>query len=243
MCGAAPVFENATIWPTLAVIVAGSNSKSLIETATAPASFVSLHVPAAADVAADGAEAAAEAAGEDPLDEQAASTSARPAMRVPSERRRHPILLLSRTSPYAGRRRPVSAAIVCAMIDPPTMRRLLLHEARVHAIPNRDLRDLGDAILLHDPVETEPFWNRLEGIHWPAEPDAFDRRLTEILVLFASIGRRPHIWASPAHDAPTDLVARLAANGFRDMGPGCVMALVDPVPVGATRRRRHRRRA
>ena len=49
------------------------------------------------------------------------------------------------------------------MIDPPTMRRLLLHEARVHAIPGRDLRDLGDAILLHDPVETEPFWNRLEG--------------------------------------------------------------------------------
>ena len=57
---------------------------------------------------------------------------------------------------------------------------------RVHAIPNRDLRDLGDAILLHDPVETEPFWNRIEAIHWPAEPDAFDRRLTEILVLFAS---------------------------------------------------------
>lgn len=116
------------------------------------------------------------------------------------------------------------------MIDPPTMRRLLLHEARVHAIPNRVLRDLGDSILLHDRVETEPFWNRLEGVAWPAEPDAFDRRLTEILVLFASIGRQPHIWASPAHDAPADLVARLTANGFRDMGPGCVMALVDPAP-------------
>ena len=90
MCGSAPVFENATTWPTLAVIVAGSNAKSLIETATAPASFVSLHDPAAADVAADGAAAdaaAEEAAGDDPLDEQAASTSARPAMRVPSERR------------------------------------------------------------------------------------------------------------------------------------------------------------
>ena len=82
------------------------------------------------------------------------------------------------------------------------MRRLLLHEARVHAIPGRDLRDLGDAILLHDPVEPEPFWNRLEGVRWPAEPDAFDRRLTEILVLFASIGRTPHIWASPLHDSP-----------------------------------------
>ena len=147
------------------------------------------------------------------------------------------------TRRYADRRRPVSAAIVCAMIDPPTMRRLLLHEARVHAIPNRVLRDLGDSILLHDRVETEPFWNRLEGVHWPAEPDAFDRRLTEILVLFASIGRRPHIWASPAHDAPTDLVARLAANGFRDMGPGCVMAIVDPAPSRDSLRRRRRRRA
>ena len=163
-------------------------------------------------------------------------------MRVPSERRDIRSSFCIHVTRTRRRRRPVSAAIVCAMIDPPTMRRLLLHEARVHAIPNRDLRDLGDAILLHDPVETEPFWNRLEGIHWPGEPDAFDRRLTEILVLFASIGRRPHIWASPAHDAPTDLVARLAANGFRDMGPGCVMALVDPRPVGARRdaRRRHR---
>ena len=91
-------------------------------------------------------------------------------------------------------------------IDPATMRHLLLHEARIHAIPGRDLRDLGDAILLHDPVEPEPFWNRLEGLRWPSEPDAFDRRLTEALVLFASIGRQPHIWASSLHDAPADLV-------------------------------------
>jgi ribosomal protein S18 acetylase RimI-like enzyme len=116
------------------------------------------------------------------------------------------------------------------MIDAGTMRRLLLHEARVHAVPNRVLRDLGDAILLHDAVEIEPFWNRLEAVHWPDDPEAFDKRLTEILVLFASLGRQPHIWASPAHDAPDDLVARLAANGFRDMGPGSVMALVDPTP-------------
>ena len=73
------------------------------------------------------------------------------------------------------------------------MRHLLLHEARIHAIPGRDLRDLGDTILLHDPVEPEPFWNRLEGLRWPSDPTAFDRRLTEALVLFASIGRQPHI--------------------------------------------------
>jgi hypothetical protein len=115
-------------------------------------------------------------------------------------------------------------------IDAAAMRRLLLHEARVHAIPGRDLRDLGDSILLHDPNEREPFWNRLEGLRWPEDPGAFDKRLTEVLVLFASIGRTPHIWASPMHDSPGDLVNRLEANGFRDMGMGNVMILVDPEP-------------
>lgn len=108
------------------------------------------------------------------------------------------------------------------------MRGLLLHEARVHAVPGRELRDLGDTILLHDPGEAEPFWNRVEAVRWPSEPDAFDRRLTEILVLFASIGRQPHVWAAPLHDTPTDLVARLAANGFRLVGLGDVMILGDP---------------
>ena len=112
------------------------------------------------------------------------------------------------------------------------MRRLLFHEARVHAVPGRTLRDIGDAILLHDPVEPEPFWNRLEAVRWPVDTAAFDRRLTEMLVLFASIGRQPHVWASPLHDAPVDLVERLLANGFRDMGKGNVMVLGDPEPAG-----------
>ena len=60
-------------------------------------------------------------------------------------------------------------------IDAATMRRLLVHEARVHAMPDRELRDLGDAILLHDPTDPEPFWNRLEALRWPDDPDAFDR--------------------------------------------------------------------
>jgi Acetyltransferase (GNAT) family len=115
--------------------------------------------------------------------------------------------------------------------DAAMMRRLLLHEARVHAIPGRDLRDLGDSILLHDPVEREPFWNRLEGLRWPEEPAAFDKRLTEALVLFAAIGRTPHMWATPLHDSPRDLVSRLEANGFRDMGLGNLMFLADPEPV------------
>ena len=122
-------------------------------------------------------------------------------------------------------------------IDASTMRRLFLHEARVHAMPNRDLRDLGNSLLLYDPVEPEPFWNRLEAIRWPAEPDAFDRRLTEALVLFASLARQPHIWPAPMHDEPVDLVERLVANGFQDVGAGCVMVLVDPEPARRGTRR------
>jgi len=110
-------------------------------------------------------------------------------------------------------------------VDAATIRRMLLHESQVHATPGRILRDLGDSILLSDPADPEPFWNRLTAIRWPDEPDAFDRRLTEILVLFATIARQPHVWPSPAHDTPNDLIARLEANGFRDMGAGMVMAL------------------
>ena len=134
---------------------------------------------------------------------------------------------------------PVQSSASAPDLDDATMRRLLLHEARVHAIPGRDLRDLGDAILLHDPVEREPFWNRLEGLRWPEDPAAFDRRLTETLVLFASIGRTPHIWATPIHDSPADLVARLESNGFRDMGMGNVMMLVDPEPARLSATRPH----
>jgi ribosomal protein S18 acetylase RimI-like enzyme len=122
-------------------------------------------------------------------------------------------------------------------IDAATMRRLLEHEARVHAMPSRELRDLGDAILLHDPIDPEPFWNRLEALRWPADADAFDRRLTEALVLFTSLARQPHIWPSPLYDAPVDLVDRLVANGFHDVGAGCVMVMTDPEPARTGSRR------
>jgi ribosomal protein S18 acetylase RimI-like enzyme len=128
-------------------------------------------------------------------------------------------------------------------VDPEIMRRMLMHEAQVHATPGRTLRDLGDGILLHDPTDPEPFWNRLAAVRWPEEANAFDRRLTEILVLFATIARQPHIWPSRAHDTPHDLIARLLANGFRDMGAGMVMAVANgpgawpgepPLPLGVT---------
>jgi ribosomal protein S18 acetylase RimI-like enzyme len=112
-------------------------------------------------------------------------------------------------------------------IDAATVRRLLRHEAEVHAIPGRSLRDLGDALLLYDPVESEPFWNRVEAIRWPSDTAAFDRRLAEVAVVFASIARQPHVWTSPPHDEPADLVVRLAANGFEDVGDGLLLVARD----------------
>jgi ribosomal protein S18 acetylase RimI-like enzyme len=122
-------------------------------------------------------------------------------------------------------------------IDTEIVRRMLRHEAEVHAIPGRTLRDLGDALLLHDPSEPEPFWNRIEAIRWPADPAAFDRRLAEVGVLFASIGRQPHVWTLPPHDEPRDLVARLFANGFEDVGDGLLLATWDEEPARAALRR------
>ena len=112
-------------------------------------------------------------------------------------------------------------------LDAVTLRRLLLHEARVHASSGRTLRDLGDSILLHDPVDPDPFWNRVAGIRWPAAAAEFDRRLDEVSVLFATLGRRPHIWPSPAFDEPADLVDRLLANGYEDIGAGLFMLVAD----------------
>src|SRR3990170_8242639 len=122
---------------------------------------------------------------------------------------------------------------VTPSIDAETFRRLLRHEAEVHAIPGRELRDLGDALLLHDASDPEPFWNRLEAVRWPSEPAAFDRRLAEAAILFASIGRQPYIWGSPPHDEPSDLASRLAANGFEDMGKGVLLIANDPEPARA----------
>jgi ribosomal protein S18 acetylase RimI-like enzyme len=116
-------------------------------------------------------------------------------------------------------------------VDAATVRRLLRHEAEVHAIPGRTLRDLGDALLLYDRIEPELFWNRVEAIRWPNDAAGFDRRLAEVAVVFASIGRQPHVWSSPPHDEPRDLVARLAANGFEDVGDGLLLVTRDVGPA------------
>jgi ribosomal protein S18 acetylase RimI-like enzyme len=122
-----------------------------------------------------------------------------------------------------------------ATVHDAAMRALERHEARAHAIPGREVRDLGHAVLLWDPADAEPFWNRIASVRWPADDAGFDRRLTESLALFAALGRRPHVWPSPAHGEPADLVTRLAKHGFRDTGGGHVMVLDDPSACGPVR--------
>lgn len=113
-------------------------------------------------------------------------------------------------------------------VDAPTLRFLERHETLAHATTGREVVELPDAIGLFDPADPEPFWNRAASLRFPSDPDAFDRRLTELFALFAVRGRTPHVWPSPAWNQPADLVERLVANGFRDTGGGWLMVLTDP---------------
>lgn len=112
-------------------------------------------------------------------------------------------------------------------IDDATMRTLERHESHAHAIPGRTVIDLGDALVLHDPRDPDVFWNRMVSVRWPDDEAAFDRRFTAGLALFASLGRTPHVWPSPSGSRPADLVDRLLAHGFRDIGGGHLMLLED----------------
>lgn len=118
------------------------------------------------------------------------------------------------------------------MIDDATLRAMERHETASHAIPRREVRDLGHAVVLFDPADPEPFWNRMASVRWPSDEAGFDHRLTEALAMFAALGRQPHIWPSPVHGSPGDLVERLTAAGFADTGGGHVMVLDRPELCG-----------
>ncbi len=120
-------------------------------------------------------------------------------------------------------------------LDDATVLALERHETHAHSIPSREVRDLGDALMLHDPRDRDPFWNRMVSLRWPTEPAAFDARLAEAVVLFGILQRSPHVWPSPIHSTPPDLVARLRAHGFADAGGGHVMVLRDPATVVSVR--------
>jgi GNAT superfamily N-acetyltransferase len=118
------------------------------------------------------------------------------------------------------------------VLDAAEARWLAWHEARSHGLVGREVRELGDGVMLHDPVDREPFWNRVAGIAWPRETQAFDRRLAEMISLFGSLDRIPHVWPLPGYDEPEDLTPRLLSHGFENMGAGILMAF-DPAAVVA----------
>jgi len=118
-----------------------------------------------------------------------------------------------------------------AGVDADALRFLERHEARVHSHPGREVRDLGDSIMLFDPLDREPFWNRVNAIRWPSDAGGFDRRLDEIVTLFATLDRLPHIWPRPAFNEPANIVERLITWGFEDVGGGYIMLLTDPSTV------------
>ena len=120
-------------------------------------------------------------------------------------------------------------------LDDATTRRLERHETMAHAIPSRIVRDLGDALVLHDPRDPDPFWNRMVSVRWPDEPAAFDHRLDEAIAMFAlDAARRTSGRRRPTTRPPTS-PARLQAAGFRDVGGGHVMVLADPAACPAAR--------
>lgn len=112
--------------------------------------------------------------------------------------------------------------------DPELARRLLVHEARAQQSVGRELRDLGDGWLLHDPADPEPFWNRLIAPRWAADTAGFNRRLDEVVTLFATLDRLPHIRPMPIGNEPPDLTSRLLSAGFEIVGGDRRMLLVDP---------------
>ena len=117
-------------------------------------------------------------------------------------------------------------------LSPEALRFLEAHPARAIAIPGRGWRDFGDAVMLFSGTEKEPFFNRLTGIRWPDDPQAFDDRLAAALELFTALDRKPYFWVVPGLSTPPDLVERLRANGFVDQGGGYDMLLVnDPAEV------------
>jgi ribosomal protein S18 acetylase RimI-like enzyme len=118
-------------------------------------------------------------------------------------------------------------------VDRDTLRRLAKHEAQLQATGGRELFDLRDSLMLFDPADPEPYWNRLVCPSWPADRGAFDRRLDEVITLFAARGRLAHIWPYPSENQPTDLVERLRAAGFESMGTDILMVLADPTAGGA----------
>jgi ribosomal protein S18 acetylase RimI-like enzyme len=115
---------------------------------------------------------------------------------------------------------------------------LVALEARAHRWPRRAVRDVLGGLLVHDPEDHEPVFNRLVDPDLPEADSQFDDWLRRVRVVFDRIARRPHLWlTAPSEDAR---IARLERAGFGQVGASRYMYLDDrsaiglAVPSGAT---------
>jgi ribosomal protein S18 acetylase RimI-like enzyme len=228
---AGPLLVQVIVSPTFAVTVDGSNSKSLIAAVTEPAVVATAQGAAPPAAAVEPPPAAAV----EPLPLLLQAASATMAMAPTAIRAILCMRLLQigrgatgmcAVRMYVGSARMVRG-VPALPRDPAFGDRLLLHEARAQQTTGRELRDLGDGWLFHDPADREPFWNRLIAPRWPEARAAFDRRLDEVVTLFATLDRLVHIRPSPLERRPPDLNARLRAAGFDVVGSDRRMVLVD----------------
>ena len=123
-----------------------------------------------------------------------------------------------------------------APIEDPSVGALLAFEARAHRWPERTVSELAGGLLVHDPADPEPIFNRLVNPSWPGDERDVDQRdwdrwLAPILAAFERLERRPHLWLVADADDPR--VVRLAVAGFEVIGTSRYMALATGEPVHA----------
>jgi ribosomal protein S18 acetylase RimI-like enzyme len=110
-----------------------------------------------------------------------------------------------------------------APIEDPSVGALLAFEARAHRWPERTVSELVGGLLVHDPADPEPIFNRLVNPSWPADDADWAGWLAPILAAFEKLARRPHLWLVAEPDDPR--LERLGAAGFEVIGTSRYMAL------------------
>ena len=102
---------------------------------------------------------------------------------------------------------------------------LVALEARAHRWPRRTIREVLGGVLVHDPEDHEPIFNRLVDPVLPDADTAVDEWLPGVREVFERIGRRPHLWLTVPFDDPR--IVRLERSGFGQVGASRYMYLDD----------------
>lgn len=111
------------------------------------------------------------------------------------------------------------------------VRELLALEAGAHRWPGREVRPVAGGILVHDPEDPEPVFNRLIDPIPPDRAEDWPGWLDGIEGMFGMIDRRPHLWVVDEPEGSS--IPRLERAAYRRVGTSRYMALADPGPCRA----------